>query len=486
MKKEFQSHFERRPQAQSTSPLPQGKPLAKTIATTDPNKKQDAVARKRFVRYKIICAPLNPPYVTDSASHLDGLPYAIADAADGKVFYPNPKLKPSFKKLLGKFISMTEPVEVPDAVSDVVIFLGNDAYKTRRKVKLFKVTPAETGITLVTIYETYTNDARINKLKAGAKTAVSYPDAPAAQTVKSTNDQSFVGYLTGDVWAEFSYQYTTADITRLLKASMLERTFVADAGRGVAPEPISQAPNSQRRSVIDERELQTVAIDNTFVARPRISEELLRRTGNRSTAVSQVPQSPSQSAVTLKSGDKEKLNITIEQWVTILSPVYTSLPVGIDGPRAEGGGIFHLPLVNIRLKYDTASFRNAIKTSDNTTVQQILQRTSPLAYKAVIESAWIAGVDEVKISSTWRPMLGSNQHRMGVALDVLYVDDLDDKKQPFSVNISSGKTPASLYRTFQTNLDADESITLLKDPWKNTDKNHKNHLHLKAADPDEE
>jgi hypothetical protein len=491
MRSEFTSH-QAKPQhakahsspdapAKATQAKPNGKPLGSTKASTDPTKQQVVKAKLRYVQYKIVCAPKNPPYVTDAPSNLNRTPFALANAADGKVFYPKEGSKPSFAKLSGSSISQTAAVLVPDAVQEVVIFLGNDAYKSRRKTKLFKVKPADTGTTVVTIYETYSKDTRINNLKTGAKTAKLYPQAEQSQTTQSADDKSFVGYLTGDVWTDFSYEYSIADIKRLCKPSELERIFTADSGRGVAPEASLLSPSSDLRSVAFAMGLPKMAIDNTYVApktRPFTSLQPEVASSSPTPADLAVPSA-------LKAGDKEKLSIA--DWSRLLAPIYTGLPTGLTNPRAEGGGEFHLPIVNIRLKYNDSSFKNAILTSERTTVQQILKRTSPLAYQAVIEAAWKSGIDELEISSTWRPMLGSNQHRMGVALDVLYVDDLDDKKPSFSVHINSGAKPSELYKTFQADLSSNtDNIKLLKDPWKNTDANHKNHLHLKTSDPDEE
>ena len=109
------------------------KSLGKTTASTDPTKQQVVVARNRKVQYKIVCAPLNGKFVTDSASYLTNTPYAIANAADGKVFYPKEGSKPSFAKLTGKYLSFTAIVSIPEDVEEVVLFLANDAYKKRRK-----------------------------------------------------------------------------------------------------------------------------------------------------------------------------------------------------------------------------------------------------------------------------------------------------------------------------------------------------------------
>lgn len=51
-----------------------------------------------------------------------------------------------------------------------------------------------------------------------------------------------------------------------------------------------------------------------------------------------------------------------------------------------------------------------------------LPRVHPLGYLALIDAAFDAGVDDITLSSTWRPILGSIAHRAGLGLDVNYID----------------------------------------------------------------
>lgn len=45
-----------------------------------------------------------------------------------------------------------------------------------------------------------------------------------------------------------------------------------------------------------------------------------------------------------------------------------------------------------------------------------------MGYLALIDAAFDAGVDDITLSSTWRPILGSIAHRAGMGLDVNYID----------------------------------------------------------------
>lgn len=52
---------------------------------------------------------------------------------------------------------------------------------------------------------------------------------------------------------------------------------------------------------------------------------------------------------------------------------------------------------------------------------ELLNRVQPNTYGALLKAAIEAKVDEVTITSGWRPMLGSMVHRLGLGLDVTYI-----------------------------------------------------------------
>jgi hypothetical protein len=474
-----------------------GKPLGKTTASTDPNKVQEVTARLRKVQYKIVCAAKNLPYV-EGASHLKGLPYVIANAASGAAIYPKQGGAKSFATFSGKHLCETVVVNVPEDVEEVAIFLGNDAYATRRRKPLFKLKPAESGATVVTLYETYLADKKMKIRQDEPDTRKSYPKAGHGQAASAANERSFVGYLTGDVWADFSHEYTVADIKRLCHPATMKRIFAADSGRGPVPQPgglgeTAQPPTDEQRRLALAMGIPRAAADATYVAPS--AQQVLASSGAfkpvggglNGAEIAKIvgATSAGDTAGALKPGADEVLEI--KDWVQVLAPIYSQMPDGLTDNRAQGGGVFHLPIVNIRLRFAHDSFANAILTSERTTVQQVLRRTSPLAYKAIVEAAWKSGVDVVQVTSTWRPILGSMLHRMGVALDVNVVDDLDDKQPEFQVNLTSGKEPTKVYAAFQKEVWGNPSVPGFKaDPWKRepSDNLHKNHLHVTASNPD--
>ncbi|MDN2699692.1 hypothetical protein O0882_25570 [Janthinobacterium sp. SUN073] len=54
-------------------------------------------------------------------------------------------------------------------------------------------------------------------------------------------------------------------------------------------------------------------------------------------------------------------------------------------------------------------------------LKDVLPRTHPAAFAALLSEAYKAGVTEVHVTSCWRPMLGSIAHRAGLGLDIVYI-----------------------------------------------------------------
>lgn len=69
-----------------------------------------------------------------------------------------------------------------------------------------------------------------------------------------------------------------------------------------------------------------------------------------------------------------------------------------------------------------------------------LTRVHPAGYAALINAALDNGVASVKMTSCWRPMLGSIAHRMGLGLDVGYVDAVRLNRE--ELTSPGGKPPA--------------------------------------------
>ncbi len=55
-------------------------------------------------------------------------------------------------------------------------------------------------------------------------------------------------------------------------------------------------------------------------------------------------------------------------------------------------------------------------------LKDVLPRTHPRAYAALLTEAHAAGVTLVRVTSAWRPMFGSIAHRAGLGLDITYIE----------------------------------------------------------------
>lgn len=64
-----------------------------------------------------------------------------------------------------------------------------------------------------------------------------------------------------------------------------------------------------------------------------------------------------------------------------------------------------------------------------------LTRVHPTGYEAIFRAALEAGVDHVRISSVWRPLLGSIAHRAGLGIDIAYLGRTQMNRQ----ELRSGK-----------------------------------------------
>ncbi|CAD6539785.1 hypothetical protein LMG28727_03682 [Paraburkholderia kirstenboschensis] len=144
--------------------------------------------------------------------------------------------------------------------------------------------------------------------------------------------------------------------------------------------------------------------------------------------------------------------------------------------------------LGITVTFTARAVANAVNTSSRTTVQQALRRTSPRAFAAVLKAAWRLHISSVDFSSSWRPMLGSRLHRMGVALDVTHFDDADenihftihnhgsqDRNHPFPQN-SGGRKLAALYTELTGNSEVETGMVYT--PWVHWVLPHDSHMHV--------
>lgn len=146
------------------------------------------------------------------------------------------------------------------------------------------------------------------------------------------------------------------------------------------------------------------------------------------------------------------------------------------------------PSGNVRTHVANYNERNDIHT-----------RVSPRTYAALIQAAEMAGLNEIALSSGWRPMVGSVIHRIGLGLDVSVVkngqtEEIINRRTlgvPDPENFANfRKELAALKRTVRQlfdpwMMDADSTDNTPATPNRRTTPNetlHKDHLHITTVD----
>lgn len=119
--------------------------------------------------------------------------------------------------------------------------------------------------------------------------------------------------------------------------------------------------------------------------------------------------------------------------------------------------------------------------------KDVLPRVHPEGFVALLEAAQEAGIETLKLTSTWRPMIGSIAHRAGLGLDVNYLDnaqlnreELHGKKPTKSADDNVSEEEKRLFAEKEkADKEADEAIA----KWKALEKQQKELENLKKANP---
>jgi hypothetical protein len=438
---------------------------------------QDAHCTTRKVSFIFYCAPRddggrNPIYtavyghdaartgVTDSASYLSNLPYVVVDADTKSVIYP-PANSPSKLAVFGNRTSSSglhdgtrnvhalPPINIPDNVSRIALHIANDAYPQHRSFMLFPWNVPNAAHSKVHVYEIRTD------LQDRFTTENQLGNVPAENSIapKPGEDNEYFCYLNGDLWLQISHEFTNAEIPQLCPPETLSRAVLGGSAQGISGDPSQTAgvPGQNGSGDVSGRNGagMSSAYDTTAPA-PTAA-------GNESLAV---------------------------DWATTLLPIYS---VGANSRSLEA---FNVPIPNlgITLRFAARAVANAINTSSRTTVQQALRRTSPRAFAAILKAAWRLNIDSIDLSSSWRPMLGSRLHKMGVGLDVTEIVDSSehinfrihnhgaaDRRRPFPIS-AGGKKLARLYDELRG--DRGVSAKDVYTPWLNWVEPHDTHMHI--------
>jgi hypothetical protein len=174
----------------------------------------------------------------------------------------------------------------------------------------------------------------------------------------------------------------------------------------------------------------------------------------------------------------------VVDWMTVLQPIYAT---GANS-RSMAPLNVRIAELNITMSFAERALANAINTSNRTTVQQALRRTSPRTFAALLKAAWRLHIDTVAVSSSWRPMLGSSLHKMGIGLDVVRFDDgeenlhflvrnhgIQDRNHAFPTG-PAGQRMSALYQELIG--DHEVSGSAVYTPWINWIQPHDTHMHI--------
>ncbi|KQW97194.1 hypothetical protein ASC94_10430 [Massilia sp. Root418] len=95
----------------------------------------------------------------------------------------------------------------------------------------------------------------------------------------------------------------------------------------------------------------------------------------------------------------------------------------------------------------TLTFQEQQSVNANTSycplLQEVLPRTHPLCYLALITEARAAGITKLRVTSAWRPSFGSIVHRAGLGLDVDYIESAGAQLTIARKSISEGGQQSS-------------------------------------------
>jgi len=447
---------------------------------------QDAHCTTRKVSFVFYCAPRddggrNPIYtavyghdamhvgVSDSQSYLTGLPYVVVDADTKNVIYPTDTetrafMAPASSSALhdgARFVYVLPPINIPNNVSRIALHIANDAYKKHRSFQLFPWEVPNSAHSKVHIYEIRTD------LQERFSTENQLGGVPAENSIAAkpgVTDEYFC-YLNGDLWLEISHEFTNDEIAQLCPAETLSRAMHVSPPTSAGSNGGVPSPNGGRLPGANGNGVPGVNGGGGPGAPNGVS----------------VAGSVGVSAPGSNTAGTETLAV---DWRATLAPVYGAG----EGSRSLNAFNVVIPNLGITLRFAARAVANAINTSSRTTVQQALRRTSPRAFAAILKASWRLGIDSVDLSSSWRPMLGSRLHKMGVGLDVTQIADSEehinfrihnrgaaDRKHPFPAN-AGGQKLTRLYQELRG--DSEVNASAVYTPWLNWIEPHDTHMHI--------
>ena len=87
----------------------------------------------------------------------------------------------------------------------------------------------------------------------------------------------------------------------------------------------------------------------------------------------------------------------------------------------------------------------AVAGRNGSLLKDVLPRTHPHAFAALMTEAYAAGVNDISVTSCWRPMLGSIVHRAGLGSDVVAIAYVHQAVKLNRVGLVTGKPNSNIY-----------------------------------------
>lgn len=365
---------------------------------------------------------------TSYPNYLKELPYLIVDATKMEVIGSTLVPNETAHKMKGDNGSVaTETVNV-DGVEKVGLVLGSatdspDIWKSEGgALILYKTVPKESGLTTVVIREV----PETGSLSGGVASA-----------------ESFTGKLNGAVWNLICRSYTVDDVQRILPGSL----------EIVVPWPTPMQINyAARRDLIDEAK--AAAYREAYDAR-----QVLIKAGKK------LPDKPTLSPLTYACTWVELLRPIYEGQIENAEPGNPDVPVidpktkkqqvdpktkqpvtkkkfpdetKFEALQQQGDGQILIPALGLTLELSgsiTGLGEPMAQNAQEVTGRpkgEVIAKTHPYAYLALLESCMDCGVSYVQINCTWRPMIGSVLHKLGDALDIGRIDNGTDNLRIFA------------------------------------------------------
>lgn len=409
------------------------------------------------------------------ASYLTTLPYLIVDAEKFEVISDDvvPSTKP--RQMRGDHSKVSTDIVNVDGIKNVGLVLGSatddpSIWKANDgKLIYFKTKPKDSGLTTVIVSE------------------VSTTGSLKLETVEETTD--FRGELNGAVWAAICRSFTVDDVKRILPASLEivsskpnEMQIAYALERGV----ITAEQAAAHRAALAERAAPTKGAKPAKAPPPLAFacpwSELLAPIyqGQIQNGDPPNPQVPDIDSKTKKQkiDPVTKLPVTKDKMLESLREVVV----------LQGDGQILIPALGLTLELSGSVVAGGEPMAQNAQEvtglpkEQVIAKTHPYAYMALLESCMDCGVTYVMINCTWRPMIGSVMHKLGDAIDIGKIDSGSDSLKAFTfLNAKVDALADRFTKALNTHRYAAAGKTIYN--FDNLPANapfHHNHLHFTA------